>query len=293
MYRYPIVAVIPTGPREQLSTIVENIDAIRHYGRGQMTTVLIDDTGGQLPLDDIANATDVFVLKAGHGYSGENLAGRMFVELCRAYEWVGENFEFEFILRLDHDALVIGPPPLDELRRRFAQDPTLGILGRYEINTYGEDCDWIRDPTITAIFVKPKIPLRRIRQRLAHHRFSPVLRLAESKGYRVGEFVGGGVNYIGSKCAQAMIGLATPYLDVARRLAIPEDYIFTLVARAAGFRIGDFSGPDDPLAYRVSVLPFSPDECLSRGKHAVHSTRRFEDLDEQAIRAVFRQARVG
>lgn len=288
--KVPVVAVIPTGPRESMDIVRENVEAVRIYSKGEAVTILIDDTGGIIDLGSLAS-DDVVVLPASHKMPGENLAGRLFAELTRAYIYALEQFDFEFLLRMDQDALVIGPFPIDDLRKRFGEDKGLGILGRYEINTYGETSDWVHDQSGVREFAKPKIPIHRIRTWLAHKRLNSMIRRAQRHGYRVGEFVGGGINYIGASCVRAICELARELLPVSGKLVSPEDYIFTILARAAGYKIGDYSGPYDPLSYRINVLPFSPEECLQRGKHAVHSTRKFEDMSEAEIRAVFRAAR--
>lgn len=286
----PVVAVIPTGPRESLEIVAENVEAIRVYSRGQAVTILVDDTAGSIDLDSLASE-DVVVLPTSHRMPGENLAGRLFSELTRAYRVALDRFDFEFLLRMDQDALVVGAFPLEDLRKRFGSDKELGILGRYEVNTYGELCDWVNDQSGVREFAKPQIPLHKIRTWLAHRKLNSFIDKAVANGYRVGEFVGGGVNYIRISCVADICALAEELLPYSRKLVSPEDYIFTIVARAAGYRIGDYSGPDDPLSYRINVLPFPPEECLRRGKHAVHSTRKFEEMDEAQIRAVFRKAR--
>jgi hypothetical protein len=60
---------------------------------------------------------------------------------------------------------------------------------------------------------------------------------------------------------------------------------------AAGYRIGDFSGPDDPMALKWIGLPAHPDELLARGKLVTHSVRSWQDLDQAQIRAIFAAAR--
>lgn len=286
----PVVAVIPTGPRESIDIVRENVEAVRIYSKGHAVTILMDDTGGSINLKGLS-AEDVIVLPASHRMAGENLAGRLFAELTRSFKTALERFDFEFLLRMDHDALVVGLFPLDDLRRRFGEDDRLGILGRYEINTYGEVCDWVHDQSGVREFAMPRIPMHKVRTWLAHRKLNSIIGRAQANGYRVGEFVGGGVNYVRHSCVRAMCEIADELLPVAKKLVSPEDYIFTIMARAAGFKIGDYSSVDDPLAYRINVLPFSPEECLRKGKHAVHSTRKFEDMDETQIRAVFRQAR--
>jgi hypothetical protein len=73
---------------------------------------------------------------------------------------------------------------------------------------------------------------------------------------------------------------------------VSEDHLFGLMAVAAGFRIGDFGGPDDPFALRWKGLPCGPEELLSRSKLVTHSVRSWADMDEGAVRRAFAEHRV-
>ena len=64
-----------------------------------------------------------------------------------------------------------------------------------------------------------------------------------------------------------------------------------LLTIAAGFRIGDFGGPADPLALRWHGLPAHPAELLAGVKLITHSVRSWGDLTEGQIRSIFAEAR--
>jgi hypothetical protein len=70
-----------------------------------------------------------------------------------------------------------------------------------------------------------------------------------------------------------------------------DDHLLGLLAVAAGYRIGDFAGPDDPLALGWKGLPASPEELLTRQKLITHSVRRWGALGEPEIRSYFARAR--
>jgi hypothetical protein len=64
-----------------------------------------------------------------------------------------------------------------------------------------------------------------------------------------------------------------------------------LLTAAAGFRIGDFGGPADPLALKWQGLPAHPADLLTAGKLVTHSVRSWQNLSERQIRNIFAQAR--
>ena len=70
-----------------------------------------------------------------------------------------------------------------------------------------------------------------------------------------------------------------------------EDHIMSLLAVAAGYRIADFGGPDDPLALKWRGLPAHPEELLANKKLVTHSVRSWENMTEDEIRGIFRAAR--
>src|SRR5262249_60135385 len=70
--------------------------------------------------------------------------------------------------------------------------------------------------------------------------------------------------------------------------AAGEDHLTALLTVAAGYRLGDFGGPDDPLALRWQGLPLAPEDLVARRKLVTHSVR---GPHEEAIRAFFRERR--
>jgi hypothetical protein len=65
----------------------------------------------------------------------------------------------------------------------------------------------------------------------------------------------------------------------------------SMLTIAAGFKIGDFGGPSDPMALRWQGLPAHPTALLAAKKLVTHSVRSWGDLGEAEIRGIFAQAR--
>ena len=133
-----------------------------------------------------------------------------------------------------------------------------------------------------------------IRPRTAVAAASAVAR-AKRHGYNLGESIMGSVAVYSH---QAIAALGDADLLPSRALAgtvLEEDHIFALALRSIGFGLADFgTGRDDlPFGVKRVGLPAHPDVLLAKGKALIHSTKRYEDLDERQIRAIFAAARRG
>ncbi len=131
-------------------------------------------------------------------------------------------------------------------------------------------------------------PVHRIRRWWAVRR---LLKAALRRGYIPGEHCQGGAyllnpSFVRELHARRLLpsrALGMPY--------IPEDSIFALLARALGWGIGDLGGETGPISSGYKSMLIAPEDALTQGKMIVHSVRRWQDMDEQAVRAVFRRAR--
>src|SRR5262249_47995790 len=115
---------------------------------------------------------------------------------------------------------------------------------------------------------------------------------ASTHGYTDGEHALGGA-YIMSAEAIGTIDrngwFTRPELGTT---SMGEDHITSMLTVAAGYRIGDFSGPDDPMAGKWGGLPAHPADLLARGKLVTHSVRSWGDLSQADIRDIFAAARL-
>ena len=114
---------------------------------------------------------------------------------------------------------------------------------------------------------------------------------ADANGYEPGEHPLGGAYIHSGAAVRAMHRNGWLDLPLLAHSGMGEDHLFSLLTVAAGFRIADFGGPDDPLAVRWRGLPAHPSQLLADGKLVTHSVRSWEDLDEAAIRRLFAAAR--
>ncbi len=275
-----LAVIVPAGPRDD---VADTMASVIHYTGPSRVVVVVDDTsaagriGGPWP--------DTVTLTAPSGAPGAQ--GGLWVKLAAGYRWVLNRYEPHLILRLDADALVIGSGLESAAERAFAQNPAVGMLGSYRIGPDGgqREFSWasrrLRIETGPLGLLHPRrfSTLRHCRQAARRH------------GYIDGESALGGA-YIHRYAAVESINergwFSQPWLASSK---LGEDHIMALLTIAAGYRIGDFGGPADPLALTWRGLPAHPAELLEAGKLVTHSVRSWPGLTEQQIRTMFAQAR--
>jgi hypothetical protein len=279
-----IAVVMPAGPHDD---IADTLASVVQYTDPSRIIVVIDDTGSFAGTTARAHdlSGDIAVIAAPPGAPGGY--GGLWVKLAAGYTWVLDRFRPQIILRMDADALMLGGGIETAAEQAFARDGSIGMLGSYRIDPDGE----LRDFSPAARILRAEEGLRglvhpRCRSRVRHY-----ARLARRNRYVPGEHALGAA-YIHSFQAASRLHQAGWFREP--RLApasLGEDHLMALLTIAAGFRIGDFGGPADPLALRWRGLPAHPAELLARGKVITHSVRSWGDLTEGQIRSIFAEAR--
>ena len=279
-----IAIIVPAGPREN---VLDTLASVVHYTDPSRVIVVIDDDPALVTVSHrIQNLSEHIVIRsapegAPGGYGG------LFVKVASGYKWVLENYEPQIILRLDTDALLIGYGIESFAERIFAEDPQAGMLGSYKI---GPDGRW-RDFSWAARKLRAEAGIRGLIYPRRHAHLRRYLALAREHGYIDGENALGGAYIHSYNAANRMYlngSFNQPWLAASE---LGEDHIMALLTRAAGYKICDFGGPDDPMALRWQGLPAAPADLLAKGKLVIHSVRHWGDLAEDEIRRIFEQAR--
>lgn len=279
-----IAVVIPAGPRDD---ILDTLASVVQYTDPARVIVVVDDTGGRAGLSAAARqlSADIAVIAAPGRAPGAY--GGLWVKLAAGYTWVLDRYRPRVILRLDADALMLGAGLEEAAERAFAHAPGTGMLGSYRTGPDGG----LRDFSPAARILRAEEGLHglirpRCRARVRHY-----ARLARRNGYVPGEHALGGAylhSYQAARDLHQAGWFREPRLAPSR---LGEDHLMALLTIAAGYRIGDFGGPADPLALRWRGLPARPPELLAAGKLVTHSVRSCDDLTERQIRSVFAEAR--
>lgn len=276
--------IIPAGPRDD---VMDTLESVAHYSDRSRKILVVDDTGAlHLKMEEIRKISpDIAVIPAPERAKGSQ--GGLWVKLTAGYRWMLERYEPRIVLRLDADALVIGYGLEEKAEQEFAKNPAIGILGACRISPDGGR----RDPTMPARWLRretgiPGLVHPKCRTALRHFR-----QLAHQNGYVDGESALGGAYIHPYNVVLDLYDrgwLDQPYLAASR---LGEDHIMSMLIVAAGYELGEFSGPGDPGALKLLGLPSHPHELLAAGKLVTHSVRYWKDLKEQEIRSIFASAR--
>src|SRR4051794_16653984 len=116
--------VIPAGPRDD---VMDTIDSVLTHATVPQVVVIVDDTKGQQNLTGIRSMRDVHVIPAPSARAGTT--GGLWLKVCTGYRWLLERYAPTVVLRLDADALILGPGLLDHAMEAIRADPGIGLLG--------------------------------------------------------------------------------------------------------------------------------------------------------------------
>ncbi len=274
-----LAVVLPAGPRDDL---LDTLESVLAYTEAPRCVVVVDDHGDLPPLPP-----EVRILPAPGGAPGNR--GGLFVKVAAGIRTALALLDADVVLRLDADALLLGGGLARAAMARFDQDERLGLLGSYRIGPDGTR----RSFADAAALLGRERGLRGLGDPERRRLLRALRAAARAHGYVDGEHALGGAYLLRGTTARALVGGGYLDLPALRASRLGEDHLMGLVACAAGYRLGDFGGPDDPLALRWQGLPAPPESLLARGKLVTHSVRAFGTLGEGEIRAVFARHRIG
>lgn len=201
--------------------------------------------------------------------------------LRRAYIEAHRLFDAPIYLKIDPDALVIGPGLLRAFTAEFDADPSIGLLGTYHMDWDGTTRD-----------------LSYWRDRMARRRkdFGRALAAAEKHGYQIGDGVQGGAYAVSSACLGQIIrsgwmhGRHGYAPSVAKGQHVAEDSLMTMLVYAAGYRAADFGGPGQVLGIWDVGLPMPPEELIRQNRLVAHAMK-YRDNASLDARDFFRAQR--
>ena len=283
--RVRIVVVIPVGPSSE--HVWDTLESVRAFIDPSRAVILLNDTGSGALAASAARFPDVYVLSAP--VRGGGTYGRLWVNTAGCYAWACARFRFDVLLRMDTDALILGPGIEDAALRRLQECPGTGLLGSFRTGPDGG----ARDFTWAGNTLRREAGLLGWRHPRLRSRLRTLTREAAKSGYLPGEHALGGALIHSAEAVRTLASRG--FLDLPEMAAsrLGDDMICALLTMAAGFRIGDFGRPGEPLALRWIGLPDHPDALLAGSALITHSVRSYKDLDEVAIRTRFADARHG
>jgi hypothetical protein len=182
-------------------------------------------------------------------------------------------------VKIDPDALVIGPGLQGALAEAFASAPKAGIAGTYKV-------DWNGAPRDLSYWKQ--------RFEQVGKDFGEPLQMAIRNGYALGDGVQGGCYTIRNECVGRMVELGFldrwdhPNLLKGRQVA--EDSVMTMLVHAAGFTGTDIGGPGQPFGIWDVGLPMPPEELVRQNRIVAHAMK-YQDEVSLAARDYFRTRR--
>ncbi|MGH3257802.1 MAG: hypothetical protein ACRDOU_20820 [Streptosporangiaceae bacterium] len=276
-----IAVVIPAGPGDD---IADTLASVLRYTDSSRVVVVVDDTSSATASYPELTP-DVTVMRAGRAKPGTQ--GGLWVKTAPAYRWILDRYQPGMVLRLDADAVILGPGLEAAAEQAFRRNPGAGLLGAYRVGPDGGR----RDFRPAARQLRAEIGPRGLRRPSLRAGLRRYVRLARRHGYVDGEHVLGCAFLLRAEAIRDIYlagCFSRPWLEASR---LGDDQIMSLLAVAAGHQIADFGGPADPLAVKWRGLPAHPSELLKQGKLVTHSVRSWGDLTERQIRGTFAAAR--
>jgi hypothetical protein len=284
---------------------VDLLDSLHWYeGNADCRIYLLeDDADLQSVLAEKLAAQSFQVVSNPRKRHGDGWAGRLTAGLLTAYKHVlDENIPFDFVLRLDTDALIIETFS-DRIRQILRQSPSVGVIGsvRYlrEPERVRKDTEqiaraidklaqsftvWRRTPVGHPFLQTALVPSSRMIRNI-------ILR-ARSHGYQVGFQCCGGAFALPLRTLSALRAAGFLQHPTAwLRTPLGDDCVLALMVKACGLEIKDCGDPRQPFAVRYQGLPDSPENLAIADYAIIHSVKDRGDLREDSIRAFFRGRR--
>jgi hypothetical protein len=282
---FELVIVIPIGPKVEPEFIIDTVESIIYYTESIYKIILVDDSQTGIGTEVQQQFPDSDLIFTPRNY-GRN--GGLYLTLSLAFRYAIIHYHFSALLKIDTDALVIGPQPEKEAISLFKNKPGIGMAGQYGLAYNGEpwDISWPRSRIIAGTST-----WRYIHRPVANWILRKVYKRALTKGYITGESVFGGAYFMSEPCLLALY--EEGFLPESRlgTLSLEEDHIFSLLVKAIDFQLADLSAGQLPFGCSWRGLPNAPDQLLLTGKKIIHSTRYWKDMKEGEIRQYFRQQR--
>jgi hypothetical protein len=287
--------LMPVGPgQREVLRVGDTLESLRAFeASGDIHLVLVDDSPTPRDLSR---------------YAG--VAGWASLELVRTHVWRGKTPDPfsamvagtmegmraaarkrpEFLLKLDTDALIVGPVA-DKLRRVF-EDDHVGMVGSYTHTCTGDRRDWRMWEKKLRRAARTVAPSRRQGIRLRSPRAASAVRgltrAARRNGYEWGAHCLGGAYAAGPRLlAREDLLEWRPWV----RTAISEDVVVGLLSFASGLRIRGNVGPGETFAVGWKELPLPPEQIVARDYSVVHTVKDQVYGDEAELRAHFRGLR--
>lgn len=303
-----IAILIVVGPAEQeIDRLRDTLESAFALEPAITQAVIVDDSLHSRSLDRATRTTSgplTHAVLSERRQQGNGVYGGLCENIllgCRELLRIGH--DFDFVVKLDTDALVVRPFA-EKLIAEFAQNPRAAILGSVNFEPDGQPRDrtpwntvtrrltqygamWLRSPrsgNLTQYFSQSFWgPHASIRKRI---------RTARASGYEWGKHQLGGAY----ACRKGLIDSlqANGCLEdrfIWRRVHMSEDVLMAMYAATLGYELADSYLPGAVFANKYKRLHAPPDQIMAGNWSIVHSVRDCFGMSEKQLRAYFRAQR--
>jgi hypothetical protein len=227
-----------------------------------------------------------------------------------ALDHVANSLDVDFVIKLDTDALVIGPFSASVVNA-FGSDPKLGILG-----TLGDSCDkekrtmsYDQSALMEVRFALHTAGKLRSNERLDNMH---IVRWNLFTGKQTKQFLSicdeiapiEANGFFGGHCQGGAYAVSRSFISRMRELGflsnglrwlwmpIAEDRMMGIYCSVVQLKLGDFSGVNQPFGVQAEGIAFSPEELILRGHSVIHSVRNNLDWPEAKLRKFYKERRL-
>jgi len=290
------LAIMPVGPRSKIEYAQDTLASfLQYFEPGNSLLLILDDTRNNELEERIRDSQQVRVVKAQSWLEGDtkshNTRGLLFVKQAVAIQMLSREYDWKCLLRLDDDALVIGPNPHIDAIRAFEAEPKVGMLGAYLRRGDGQD----KRP---ALGRQGRRLLKRLVSRdiVRHPAMVKTLAMlvikAKLKGYKLGDMCTGGALFLSRDAYDRIETVCGSEICNLRYSDLADDLLLSLCNAAAGYKMKDFSDRDDVMAVNWRGLPMPLDELVQRKKKLLHPVKDPENQNhEKMVRQYFEDIR--
>ncbi len=282
---YEIVVVIPIGPDSNPAYIIDTVKSFTHYCSSSYKIILSDDSQKNISSDIAKQFPDIDVL---HTRKQMGSMCGLYISLANAFSYALQKYDFKLLFKVDTDALIIGNAPEKEALRFFKENPSIGIAGQYPLdyNSMPWDTKFPKDRIINGT-----TSWKFIKRPIGNYFLRKIYIKAKKNGYNAGESVFGGAYFMSRALLEKLNEeklLPNYYFS---NLNLGEDHLFSLLAKATGFELGNLASNNMPFGCAWKGLPASPEQLKNDGKKIIHSVRQWKEMGEHEIRSYFKQDR--
>lgn len=285
--RVKLVCWIAAGPGEQ-ERLLDTWAAAAASSPGEVALLVTDDwTPDCHAAAIVAQVPDAVVVRTSVPTGGPP---RLWPAAALALETALAQFDFELLVKLDADALVVGPDWAGSIAAAITaregedeRELPVGIAGAFrERPDGGRELDEPYHQRVLA-------------GEIAHDaRLADWVRRARAVGWPHGAIVQGGCMVLTRTCVEAIAAEGALAYRPRLRTIVSEDLLLTVLAYATGHSAASLGGPDGPLAIATKHLPLPLDELLDHASpwRVTHSTKVGLDGEPEAqLRAAAKRAR--